>query len=163
MPAPRVNLPADLKSLTRDELRAVSEDVRASLIDSCSRTGGHIFAHCAQLIARQRFQVGGKIYTRCWHLRQVRDRVQGTHARAPRHPQLVRVIAHLAIISSVSVLSPARSSAAHASSISDVASSSARSTPSNIGYVLLRSSMSRPAVLPSAAVVDVASSTSSAI
>src|SRR5665811_213805 len=44
MPAPRVNLPADLKSLTRDELRVVSEDVRASLIDSCSRTGGHIGA-----------------------------------------------------------------------------------------------------------------------
>jgi 1-deoxy-D-xylulose-5-phosphate synthase len=44
MSLPRVNFPADLKSLTRDELRAVSEDVRASLIDSCSRTGGHIGA-----------------------------------------------------------------------------------------------------------------------
>jgi len=44
MPAPRVNYPADLKALTRDELRAVSDDVRASLIDSCSRTGGHIGA-----------------------------------------------------------------------------------------------------------------------
>jgi len=29
---------------TRDELRAVSENLRASLIDSCSRTGGHIGA-----------------------------------------------------------------------------------------------------------------------
>ena len=44
MPAPRVTYPADLKSLSRDELRAVSEDIRASLIDSCSRTGGHIGA-----------------------------------------------------------------------------------------------------------------------
>jgi 1-deoxy-D-xylulose-5-phosphate synthase len=44
MSSPRVNFPADLKSLTRDELRAVSADVRAALIDSCSRTGGHIGA-----------------------------------------------------------------------------------------------------------------------
>ncbi|MFI5242381.1 MAG: 1-deoxy-D-xylulose-5-phosphate synthase [Gemmatimonadales bacterium] len=44
MSSPRVNYPADLKSLTRDELRAVSDDVRACLIDSCSRTGGHIGA-----------------------------------------------------------------------------------------------------------------------
>jgi 1-deoxy-D-xylulose-5-phosphate synthase len=44
MSIPRVNYPADLKSLTRDELRAVSDDIRASLIDSCSRTGGHIGA-----------------------------------------------------------------------------------------------------------------------
>ncbi len=40
----RVNLPADLKPLTRDELRSLADDVRASLIDSCSRTGGHIGA-----------------------------------------------------------------------------------------------------------------------
>ncbi len=40
----RVNLPADLKPLTRDELRVLADDVRAALIDSCSRTGGHIGA-----------------------------------------------------------------------------------------------------------------------
>src|SRR3954463_8095107 len=40
----RVTTPADLRSLSRDELRTLSEDVRAFLIDSCSRTGGHIGA-----------------------------------------------------------------------------------------------------------------------
>ncbi|HEX6533195.1 MAG TPA: 1-deoxy-D-xylulose-5-phosphate synthase [Gemmatimonadaceae bacterium] len=40
----RVNTPADLKPLTRDELRALAAEVRAALIDSCSRTGGHIGA-----------------------------------------------------------------------------------------------------------------------
>jgi 1-deoxy-D-xylulose-5-phosphate synthase len=40
----RVDLPADLKPLTRDELRTLANDVRAALIDSCSRTGGHIGA-----------------------------------------------------------------------------------------------------------------------
>jgi 1-deoxy-D-xylulose-5-phosphate synthase len=44
MSLPPVNLPADLKSLTRDQLRAVSDEVRATLIDICSRTGGHIGA-----------------------------------------------------------------------------------------------------------------------
>ncbi|MDA1081866.1 MAG: 1-deoxy-D-xylulose-5-phosphate synthase [Gemmatimonadetes bacterium] len=36
--------PADLKSLTVDQLVALSAEVRAFLIDSCSRTGGHIGA-----------------------------------------------------------------------------------------------------------------------
>jgi len=40
----RVDTPADLKSLTRDELRTLADEVRAALIDSCSRTGGHIGA-----------------------------------------------------------------------------------------------------------------------
>src|SRR6202521_6442750 len=40
----RINSPADLKPLTRDELRAVSEEVRTRLIEVCSRTGGHIGA-----------------------------------------------------------------------------------------------------------------------
>ena len=40
----RVNVPADLKPLTRDELRTLADEVRAALIDSCSRTGGHIGA-----------------------------------------------------------------------------------------------------------------------
>ncbi len=40
----RVNLPADLKPLSRAELRTLADEVRAALIDSCSRTGGHIGA-----------------------------------------------------------------------------------------------------------------------
>jgi 1-deoxy-D-xylulose-5-phosphate synthase len=40
----RINSPADLKPMTRDELRAVSEEMRARLIEVCSRTGGHIGA-----------------------------------------------------------------------------------------------------------------------
>src|SRR6195952_2446234 len=44
MSLPPVNLPADLKSLTREQLRIVSDEVRATLIDICSRTGGHIGA-----------------------------------------------------------------------------------------------------------------------
>src|SRR6266571_576577 len=40
----RINSPADLKPMTRDELRAVSEELRARLVDVCSRTGGHIGA-----------------------------------------------------------------------------------------------------------------------
>ena len=40
----RINSPADLKPMTRDELRAVSEDIRTRLIEVCSRTGGHIGA-----------------------------------------------------------------------------------------------------------------------
>jgi 1-deoxy-D-xylulose-5-phosphate synthase len=40
----RINSPADLKPMTRDELRAVSEDIRSRLIEVCSRTGGHIGA-----------------------------------------------------------------------------------------------------------------------
>src|SRR6202162_3543684 len=40
----RINSPADLKPMTRDELRAVSEEMRTRLIEVCSRTGGHIGA-----------------------------------------------------------------------------------------------------------------------
>src|ERR1700682_561702 len=40
----RIHSPADLKQMTRDELRAVSEELRARLIEVCSRTGGHIGA-----------------------------------------------------------------------------------------------------------------------
>ena len=40
----RVQSPTALKSLTRDELRELAADIRSRLIDSCSRTGGHIGA-----------------------------------------------------------------------------------------------------------------------
>ena len=40
----RVKSPADLRVLTRDELKQLAADVRARLIDVCSRTGGHIGA-----------------------------------------------------------------------------------------------------------------------
>jgi 1-deoxy-D-xylulose-5-phosphate synthase len=40
----RVKSPADLKGLSRDELRALSAEMRTFLIDNCSRTGGHIGA-----------------------------------------------------------------------------------------------------------------------
>ena len=40
----RVQSPADLKGMSRDELRELAADVRARLIDGCSRTGGHIGA-----------------------------------------------------------------------------------------------------------------------
>ena len=40
----RIRTPADLKALSRDELRTLSEDIRERLIDVCSRTGGHIGA-----------------------------------------------------------------------------------------------------------------------
>jgi 1-deoxy-D-xylulose-5-phosphate synthase len=40
----RINSPADLKPMTRDELRALSEEMRTRLIEVCSRTGGHIGA-----------------------------------------------------------------------------------------------------------------------
>jgi 1-deoxy-D-xylulose-5-phosphate synthase len=40
----RIHSPADLKPMTRDELRAVSEELRTQLIEVCSRTGGHIGA-----------------------------------------------------------------------------------------------------------------------
>src|SRR3954463_506798 len=36
--------PADLRDLTRDELRALADEMRARLVDICSRTGGHIGA-----------------------------------------------------------------------------------------------------------------------
>ncbi len=40
----RINSPADLKPMTRDELRALSEEMRTRLIEVCARTGGHIGA-----------------------------------------------------------------------------------------------------------------------
>jgi 1-deoxy-D-xylulose-5-phosphate synthase len=40
----RINSPADLRLLDRDELRALAEEMRGRLIDVCSRTGGHIGA-----------------------------------------------------------------------------------------------------------------------
>ena len=40
----RVQSPADLKRMSRDELRQLAADMRAFLIDNCSRTGGHIGA-----------------------------------------------------------------------------------------------------------------------
>jgi 1-deoxy-D-xylulose-5-phosphate synthase len=40
----RVKSPADVRALTRDELHVLADDVRARLIDVCSRTGGHIGA-----------------------------------------------------------------------------------------------------------------------
>jgi 1-deoxy-D-xylulose-5-phosphate synthase len=40
----RIQSPADLRRLTRDELRSVAAETRARLIDVCSRTGGHIGA-----------------------------------------------------------------------------------------------------------------------
>jgi 1-deoxy-D-xylulose-5-phosphate synthase len=39
-----IQSPADLKHLTRDELRTLADEMRARLIDVCSRTGGHIGA-----------------------------------------------------------------------------------------------------------------------
>ncbi|MEP7383735.1 MAG: 1-deoxy-D-xylulose-5-phosphate synthase [Gemmatimonadota bacterium] len=40
----RVDSPADIRRLTRDELRTLAAEMRARLIDVCSRTGGHIGA-----------------------------------------------------------------------------------------------------------------------
>src|SRR5512144_942813 len=40
----RVKSPADLRAFTRDELDQLATDLRARLIDVCSRTGGHIGA-----------------------------------------------------------------------------------------------------------------------
>ena len=40
----RIQSPNDLKTLTRDELAALAGEMRARLIDVCSRTGGHIGA-----------------------------------------------------------------------------------------------------------------------
>jgi 1-deoxy-D-xylulose-5-phosphate synthase len=40
----RIESPADLKSLSRDELRELSAAIRERLIEVCSRTGGHIGA-----------------------------------------------------------------------------------------------------------------------
>lgn len=40
----RITSSADVKALTRDELRALAVEMRAFLIESCARTGGHIGA-----------------------------------------------------------------------------------------------------------------------
>src|SRR5215210_742761 len=40
----RASSPDALKSMTRDEVRALADEMRSFLIDSCSRTGGHIGA-----------------------------------------------------------------------------------------------------------------------
>jgi 1-deoxy-D-xylulose-5-phosphate synthase len=40
----RITSPADLRALTRDELRQLADEIRERLIDVCSRTGGHIGA-----------------------------------------------------------------------------------------------------------------------
>src|SRR5215217_7674687 len=40
----RVQSPADIRVLTRDELRTLAADLRARMVDVCSRTGGHIGA-----------------------------------------------------------------------------------------------------------------------
>jgi 1-deoxy-D-xylulose-5-phosphate synthase len=39
-----IQSPADLRALSRDDLRVLAEEVRSRLIDVCSRTGGHIGA-----------------------------------------------------------------------------------------------------------------------
>ncbi|MEP6764695.1 MAG: 1-deoxy-D-xylulose-5-phosphate synthase [Gemmatimonadaceae bacterium] len=40
----RIQSPADVRKLSRDELRTLAVDMRTRLIDVCSRTGGHIGA-----------------------------------------------------------------------------------------------------------------------
>ena len=40
----RIASPADIRTLTRDELRTLAADVRERMVDVCSRTGGHIGA-----------------------------------------------------------------------------------------------------------------------
>src|SRR5918992_917155 len=40
----RLESPADLKLLSREELRTLATEIREQLIDTCSRTGGHIGA-----------------------------------------------------------------------------------------------------------------------
>ena len=40
----QIHSPADLRTLTRDELRTLADEMRARLVDVCSRTGGHIGA-----------------------------------------------------------------------------------------------------------------------
>jgi 1-deoxy-D-xylulose-5-phosphate synthase len=40
----RIDSPADLRDLTRDELRTLADELRARMVDVCSRTGGHIGA-----------------------------------------------------------------------------------------------------------------------
>src|SRR3989338_5465572 len=40
----RIDLPRDLRKLSRDELPALAQEMRDRLVDVCSRTGGHIGA-----------------------------------------------------------------------------------------------------------------------
>ena len=40
----RIHSPHDVRRLSSDELKLLAEDIRARLIDVCSRTGGHIGA-----------------------------------------------------------------------------------------------------------------------
>src|SRR5260221_1305464 len=40
----RIASPADLRTLSRDELRTLAVDLRARMVDVCSRRGGHIGA-----------------------------------------------------------------------------------------------------------------------
>ena len=40
----RIQSPADLRPLTRNELRTLADDLRTRMVDVCSRTGGHIGA-----------------------------------------------------------------------------------------------------------------------
>src|SRR6266849_5847222 len=40
----RIDSPADLRKLSREELPPLADELRARLIDVCSRTGGHIGA-----------------------------------------------------------------------------------------------------------------------
>src|SRR5690348_13764051 len=40
----RIHSPKDVRQLNADELKTLAEDIRARLIDVCSRTGGHIGA-----------------------------------------------------------------------------------------------------------------------
>ncbi|HKH92713.1 MAG TPA: 1-deoxy-D-xylulose-5-phosphate synthase [Gemmatimonadaceae bacterium] len=40
----QIQWPADLRTLTRDELRTLADEMRARLVDVCSHTGGHIGA-----------------------------------------------------------------------------------------------------------------------
>lgn len=40
----RIDSPADLRPLSRDDLRVLADDLRARMVDVCSRTGGHIGA-----------------------------------------------------------------------------------------------------------------------
>src|SRR5213595_107836 len=40
----RIHSPSDVRALSREELKALAGELRARLIDVCSRTGGHIGA-----------------------------------------------------------------------------------------------------------------------
>src|SRR5512132_4568874 len=40
----RIDSPADLRKIPREELTALADELRARLVDVCSRTGGHIGA-----------------------------------------------------------------------------------------------------------------------